>query len=264
MNVASWNGDWDELIDVAGSLRRSAEAESVPQVELWAVSWFVWVESTRNPFGSVIRDAETDVDGWIRDDEDMPLADEVLARACLLVAHLRRGEWDAALAAATGIEEVLGNAQPVAIYLLPTYCAMADLYFALCQAGYVSDTVTARELRSRLRRMHFRIQVFSTLMPMSAPLRYLSAGRILLLKGRTRKACRTFRKGIGIAEKYRTPYFIGMLETELARAVDSGTERDALNATARDRFRLLGIENPEVLSLRCDLKAVLSERERSQ
>lgn len=135
----------------------------------------------------------------------------------------------------------------MAIYLLPTYCAMADLYYALCRSGYSSASITQRQLRSRLRRMHFRIQVFSILIPMSTPLKYLSAGRRHLLKGHLWRARRTFRNGIRQGEKYRTPYFIAMLEFELARVVDSESERSALVASARERFHRLGIENPEVL-----------------
>lgn len=247
VNAVAWSGDWTKLSNGAWELRRAAEAENVAQVACWAISWVIWFESAFDPEGTVTREAERAMEAWMRDDKELPLADEVLSLGGLLLARLRRGEWEPALAVATEIERVLGHAQPVAIYLLPTYCAMSDLYYALCRSGYSSASIIPRQLRSRMRRMHFRIQVFSILIPMSTPLKYLSAGRRHLLKGHVWRARRTFRKGIRQGEKYRTPYFIAMLEFELARVVDSESERSALNASARERFHRLGIENPEVL-----------------
>ena len=247
INAVTWSGDWTKLRNGAWELRHAAEAENVAQVACWAISWVIWFESAFDPDGSATREAERAMESWMRTDEELPLADEVLSRGGLLLPKLRRGDWEPALAVANDIERILGNAQPVAIYLLPTYCAMADLYYALCRSGYSSASITQRQLRSRLRRMHFRIQVFSILIPMSTPLRYLSAGRRHLLKGHLWRARRTFRQGIRQGEKYRTPYFIAMLEFELAGVANSESERNALDASARERFRRLGIENPEVL-----------------
>lgn len=247
VNAVAWSGDWKRLSSGACNLRHAAEAENVAQVACWAISWVLWYESSIDPESTVTREAERAMEMWMRGDEELPLADEVLSRGGLLLPKLRRGEWESALAVANDIERILGNAQPVAIYLLPAYCAMADLYYALCQSGYSSETITRRELKSRMLRMHIRIHVFSILIPMSTPLKYLSAGRRQLLKGRVGRARRTFRNGIRQGEKYRTPYFIAMLETELSRVAESESERSALSASARERFRQLGIENPEIL-----------------
>ena len=247
INAVCWSGDWTKLSQGAWELRRVSEAENVAQVACWAISWVIWFESAFDPASSATRESERAMESWMRTDEELPLADEVLSRGGLLLPKLRRGEWEPALAVANDIERILGNAQPVAIYLLPTYCAMADLYYALCHSGYSSASITQRQLRSRLRRMHFRIHVFSILIPMATPLKYLSAGRRHLLKGHVWRARRTFRKGIRQGEKYRTPYFIAMLEFELAQVVSSESERSALETSARERFHKLGIENPEVL-----------------
>lgn len=247
INAVAWSGDWKELSRLAGELRDASEAENVSQVACWAISWVLWYESSIDPESTVTREAERAMEVWMRDDEELPLADEVLSLGGLLLPKLRRGEWEPALAIANEIERILGNAQPVAIYLLPTYCAMADLYYALGRSGYSSDTISRRELNSRLRWMHFRIHVFSILIPMSTPLKYLSAGRRHVLKGHLWRARRTFRKGIRQGEKYRTPYFIALLEMELARITNSESERSALENSAREKFHRLGIHEPKVL-----------------
>jgi hypothetical protein len=125
----------------------------------WAIRWGIWFESARDPDSHATRDAERSMETWMRTDEELPLADDVLSRGGLRLPKLRRGEWEPALAMATEIERALGNAPPVAIYLLPTYCAMADLYYALARSGFLSANITQRQLRSRLRRMHFRILI---------------------------------------------------------------------------------------------------------
>lgn len=252
MNLLSWTGDWDLLFEHGQKLRRAAEAENVAQVVFWAMGWLMWVESARSPDSELSHEVEPAITSWIRGDEEMPLADEVLARGGLLMPRVRRGEWASAIAVANEIEVVLGYSQPIAIYLLPTYCVMADLYYALSVSNYSSPLISQREVRRRMRLMHFRIQVFSVLMPIATPLRYLSAGRRCVLKGRLGKARRILKKGIRSGERYNIPYFIAMLETELARIVDSDSERDTLNASATERFRQLGIENPDVLWLRPD------------
>lgn len=251
MNLTSWSGEWNTLLDNAEKLKHAAEAENVSQLIFWAIGWMMWVNSARDPEGQTSREAEADLEAWIRNDEEMPLADEVLARGGLLMPRLRRGEWESAVAIANEIETVLGNAQPVAIYLLPAYCAMADLYYALAASGYESALIKQKEVRRRLRLMHFRIQVFSLLIPISSPLRYLSAGRRLILKGRTNKARRVLEKGIARGESLRIPYFVAMLKTELAGIAES--EGDSLLAEAHELLRQLGVESPEVLTLRPDL-----------
>jgi class 3 adenylate cyclase/tetratricopeptide (TPR) repeat protein len=246
VNTVTWSGDWKKLSKLAEILRHAAEAENVSQVACWAIGWMLWFQTSVDPESTATRESERALEAWMRDDKEQPLADAVFSLSGLLFPKLRRGEWEQALVVANDIEKILGNAQPVAIYLLPAYCAMADLYYALCQSGYSSETITRRQLRSRMLRMHIRIHVFSILIPMSTPLKYLSAGRRHLLKGHLWRARRTFRNGIRQGEKYRTPYFIAMLEMELARAVTSDSERTALQSSARDRFRQLGIEHPEV------------------
>ena len=250
MNLNAWVGDWDSLLDHSAKLHRVAEADNVSQLIFWAIGWMTWVASARDPHDETLRKAETDLESWIRNGEEMPLADEVLVRGGLLLPRLRRGEWESAVAVVNEIETVLGYAQPVAIYLLPAYCAMADLYYALAKSGYESALIKQKEIRRRLRLMHFRIQVFSVLIPISVPLRNLSAARRLILKGRTNKASRILKKGIARAESLRIPYFIAMLKIELAGIAETDEQRDANLSEAHTLLRQLKVTSPEVLSLR--------------
>ena len=244
LNLSSWNGEWDRLATNAQELREAAENELGSQVAMWAYGWLLWVESARDPHSELVRAAESDLQHWLDSNEELALADEVLGRGGLLFARLRRGEWSSALEVADQIEEVLGNAQPVAVYLLPVYAGLVDLYSALCASE--SEELDSREMTVRLRRMQRRLAIFSLLIPISSPLKCLCDGRSKLLQGKTASAHRSFRKGLRLSRKYRIPYFAALLEFELAGIADSDTESRDLNDSARDRCRLLGIENPEV------------------
>jgi class 3 adenylate cyclase/tetratricopeptide (TPR) repeat protein len=250
MNMAAWTGDWESVLNGAAELRRAAEADNVPQLIFWGIGWTMWVFSARDPQGELSRQLENDLEGWIHSNEEIPLADKVFARGGLLLPRLRRGEWESAVAIANEMEMVLGNPQPVAIYLLPTYCAMADLYYALAATGYESELINQKQIRKRLRLLHIRILVYSTSIPIGTPLRYLSAGRRLILKGRTDRARRILEKGVRSGESLRIPYLVAMLKVELSGIAENDARRDALRVDASEIFQQLGITHPEVLSLR--------------
>jgi hypothetical protein len=148
------------------------------------------------------------------------------------------------------METLLGNPRPVAIYQLSTYCAMADLYYALAAAGYESELINQREIRKRLRLLHIRIMVFCMSCPIGKPLCYLSTGRRLILKGRTGRARKILEKGVSSGESLRIPYFVAMLKVELAGIAEDEVSRDALQGQASEIFQQLGIYHPEILSLR--------------
>ena len=250
INVAAWTGDWDTALDGAEQLRHAAEEDNVPQLIFWGIGWTMWVLSARDPQGETSRQFENDLEGWIHSNEEIPLADKAFARGGLLLPRLRRGEWDSAVAIANDVETVLGNPGPVAIYQLSTYCAMADLYYALAATGYESELINQREIRKRLRLLHIRIIVFCISCPIGKPLRYLSTGRRLILKGRTGRARKILEKGVSICESLRIPYFVAMLKVELAGLAQDEISRDALQGQASEIFQQLGIYHPEVLSLR--------------
>jgi len=255
INVAAWTGDWDTALDGAEQLRHAAEEDNVPQLIFWGIGWTMWVLSARDPQGETSRQFENDLEGWIHSNEEIPLADKAFARGGLLLPRLRRGEWDSAVAIANDVETVLGNPGPVAIYQLSTYCAMADLYYALAATGYESELINQREIRKRLRLLHIRIIVFCISCPIGKPLRYLSTGRRLILKGRTGRARKILEKGVSICESLRIPYFVAMLKVELAGLAQDEISRDALQGQASEIFQQLGIYHPEVLSLRPDRQA---------
>ncbi len=246
LNLSSWNGDWDTLAVNAQELREAADSDLGSQVAMWAYGWLLWVESARNPQIERVRAAESDLQHWLDSNEELALADEVLGRGGLLFARVRRGEWASALEIADQIEDILGNAQPVAVYLLPVYAALVDLYSALCTSQ--SPDADSREIAVRLRRMQRRLSIFRLLIPISGPLHCLCDGRRKLLKGRTASAHRSFRKGLRLSRKHRMPYFAAVLEFELARIVDTDIESRDLNDSARERCWQLGVENPEVVT----------------
>ena len=246
LNLASWSGDWDRLAVNAQELREAADNDLGSQVAMWAYGWLLWVGSARNPHSEQVHAAESDLQHWLDSNEELALADELLGRGGLLFARLRRGEWSSALEIADQIEDILGNAQPVAVYLLPVYAGLVDLYSALCVSQ--SPEVDSPEMAVRLRRMQRRLTIFSLLIPISGPLKCLCDGRRKLLKGRTASAHRSFRKGLRLSRTFRMPYFSAILEFELARIADTDIESRDLNDSARDRCRQLGIENPEVVT----------------
>jgi class 3 adenylate cyclase/tetratricopeptide (TPR) repeat protein len=250
VNVVVWTGDWDAALDDAEKLRHAAEEDNVPQLIFWGIGWTMWVLSARDPQGEMSRQFENDLEGWVHSKEEIPLADKVFARGGLLLPRLRRGEWGSAVAIANEMETMLGNPRPVAIYQLSTYCAMADLYYALAAAGYESELINQREIRKRLRLLHIRIMVFCMSCPIGKPLCYLSTGRRLILKGRTGRARKILEKGVSSGESLRIPYFVAMLKVELAGIAEDEVSRDALQGQASEIFQQLGIYHPEILSLR--------------
>ena len=127
---------------------------------------------------------------------------------------------------------------------------MADLYYALAAAGYESELIDQREIRRRLRLLHIRIMVFCISCPIGKPLRYLIAGRRLILKGRTGRARKILEKGVSSGESLRIPYLVAMLKVELAGLAEDEVSRDALQSQTSEIFQQLGIYHPEVLSLR--------------
>jgi tetratricopeptide (TPR) repeat protein len=241
LNLSCWNGEWDRLARHARKLCDAADTGLGIQVVTWAYGWLLWVESAKDPHSADVLAAEQELKHWLDADEELALADEVLARGGLLFARLRRGEWASALSIADQIEKVIGKAQPVAVYLLPVYSALVDLYAAVCTAE--TDAVTKRKLIRLLHRMQRRLAIFSLMIPISSPLKRLCDGRIHLLKGRTLRARRSFRKGLQLSERYRMPYFSAMLEFELARITESELESCQLTVSAQDGFRCLGISD---------------------
>lgn len=239
LNLSCWTGEWERLARHARKLCDAADTELGVQVATWAYGWLLWVASARDPHSADVLDAEDELKHWLDADEELALADEVLARGGLLFARLRRGEWANALEIADQIENVIGNAQPVAVYLLPVYSALVDLYAAVCAAE--RDVVAKRSMIRLLRRMQRRLAIFSVMIPISSPLKRLCDGRLHVLKGQTSRARRSFRIGLQLAERYRMPYFSALLELELARIVASESESRELAATAQGRFQSLGM-----------------------
>jgi class 3 adenylate cyclase/tetratricopeptide (TPR) repeat protein len=246
LNLSCWSGEWDRLARHARKLCAAADSGLGIQVATWAYGWLLWVESARDPSSAAVLAAEVELRHWLDADEELALADEVLARGGLLFARLRRGELTSALEIADQIENVIGNAQPVAVYLLPVYSALVDLYTAVCVAK--PDVSIKRKMISRLRRMQRRLAIFSMLIPISSPLKCLCDGRIHQLKGRTSRARRSLRKGLQVSERYRMPYFSALLEFELGRIVGSEPDGQALTASAQARFLAMGISHSPVSS----------------
>ncbi|MFT5526547.1 MAG: hypothetical protein ACI9HK_004524, partial [Pirellulaceae bacterium] len=238
LNLSCWNGEWDRLARHARKLCDAADTGLGIQVATWAYGWLLWVESAKDPHSATVSAAEVELRHWLDADEELALADEVLARGGLLFARLRRGELTEALEIADQIETVIGNAQPVAVYLLPVYAALVDLYTAVCAAE--QDVSIKRKMIKRLRRMQRRLAIFRLVIPISSPLKSLCDGRINLLKGRMSRARRSFGKGRQLAERYRMPYFTALLGSELARTVGSASESRELTSSAQDIFNLLG------------------------
>jgi tetratricopeptide (TPR) repeat protein len=222
LNLSCWNGEWDRLAKHARKLRDAADTGLGIQVATWAYGWFLWVETAKDPHSTDVLGAERELKHWLDADEELALADEVLARGGLLFARLRRGEWSSALEIADQIESVIGNAQPVAVYLLPVYSALVDLYSTVCAAE--PGVATRKKMMSRLRRMQRRLTIFSLVIPISSPLKRLCDGRIHLLKGRVARARRSFGKGRKLSERFRMPYFNALLDFELGRISDTANE----------------------------------------
>ena len=239
LNLSCWNGEWDRLAKHARKLRDAADTGLGIQVATWAYGWLLWVESAKDPHSEEVLDAERELQHWLDADEELALADEVLARGGLLFARLRRGEWSSALEIADQIETVIGNAQPVAVYLLPVYSALVDLYSAGCAAE--PGAATRKKMMSRLRRMQRRLAIFSLVIPISSPLKRLCDGRINLLNGRVAQARSSFRKGRKRSERFRMPYFTALLEFELARIVKGENEGRELAMSAQHCFAKLGM-----------------------
>lgn len=246
INLSCWNGEWDRLARHARRLCEAADTGLGIQVATWAYGWLLWVESARDPHSAAVSAAEVELKHWLDADEELALADEVLARGGLLFAHLRRGHLTEALEVAQQIETVIGNAQPVAVYLLPVYSALVDLYTAVCAAE--QDATIRLQMIKRLRRMQRRLAIFSVVIPISSPLKSLCDGRISLLKGRPSRARRSFRKGLQLSERYRMPYFTALNELELARIADSEAESSALSRAATERFGKLGLDHLRMAS----------------
>ncbi len=246
INMSLWSGDWDRLLEHAENIRDAGEADQSTQVALWGHAWVLWIVTASDPFSEAVRNAEASLERWLDTDEDLAIADEVLARGSLLFARLRRSEWDEALVIADQIEAAIGNAQPVAVYMLAAYATMSNLYYVLCQSGRTPGNSTSEDLHRRLVRTKRRLTVFSMTIPIATPVKTLCAGRLHLLKGRTAKARRVFRKGLRQCEHFRIPYFAAIFELELAKHAESEADIAALHASAMKRFQGLGIETPEI------------------
>ena len=246
LNMSLWSGDWSRLSEHAENIRDAGETDQSLQVALWGHAWVLWIATTSDPFSDTVRSAETSLERWLDTDEELAIADVVHARGSLLFARLRRSEWDEALAIADQIEAAIGNAQPVAVYMLEAYATMSNLYYVLCQSGRTPGNSTCQDLHRRLVRMKRRLTVFSMTIPIATPVKTLCAGRLHLLKGRTAKARRVFRKGLRQCEHFRIPYFAATFELELAKHAESEAERAELHASAMKRFHGLGIETPEI------------------
>lgn len=240
LNLSCWNGEWDRLAQVSANLCEAVDSGLGIQVATWAYGWLLWVESARNPQSAKVLSAELELRHWLEADEELALADEVLARGGLLFTRLRRGEWQSALEIADQIETVIGNAQPAAVYLLPVYAGLVELYSAICASD--PDGGQAPGMMKRLRRMHRRLAIFSLLIPISSPLKHLCAGRCDALRGRKASAQKSFRQGLQQSRKYRIPYFTAMLEFELSRLADSDAARHESIESARAGFQKLGID----------------------
>lgn len=228
INLSCWNGEWDRLAEHARKLCEAADSLGI-QVATWAYGWLLWIETAKDPHSDNVLEAERELKHWLDADEELALADEVLGRGGLLFGHLRRGELNSALEIADQIETVIGNAQPVAVYLLPVYSALVDLYAEVCSVE--SDIAVKRKMMSRLRRMQRRLAIFSLLIPISSPLKRLCDGRIHQLKGRTARARRSFRKGLQLSQRFRIPYFAEQCESEM----DAGDSEVSSSADRRNR-----------------------------
>lgn len=246
LNLSCWNGEWDRLAELSAGLCEAVEQGLGVQVATWAYGWLLWVESARDPRSEKVCEAESEISHWLDTNEELALADEVLARGGLLFARLRRGEWLPALETADQIESIIGNAQPVAVYLLPVYSALVDLYSNICSNGVGStgiDHIIPQDMMKRLRRMQRRLAIFGLLIPISRPLQLLCQGRLHLLNNRASRAEKCFRKGLLQSRKLRMPYFSSICGLQLASVTHCSDERNSLEITSRTSLERLRVHS---------------------
>ncbi|MFP6763045.1 MAG: hypothetical protein VB858_05490, partial [Planctomycetaceae bacterium] len=247
VNIAAWSGDWDRIEKLLSHLDTVVEQQQITQVATWCYAWRLWVETAYDPHSEVVRQTESSQADWLDTDEPFAIADGVLSHGGVLFGAVRRKEWDRAIGIADRIEAAIGKSQPFPIYVMPTYAALVDLYYSLQKLDLTPGSSTSESLRRRLKCMRRRLAMFSLMNPIAGPLKRLADGYSHLLAGHTSRARRDFRKGLAIAERYRTPYFVGRIARELAQIAESSTESAKLSKQANEHFRSLGILDPGVV-----------------
>lgn len=247
MSPFAWQGNWDAITDACDKLVEQSKLDNVPQAALWSLGWLLWRESACHPHAESTQQTTQTLIELVEDDGQMADADRIFARGALMLAHMRKGEWDGAIRLANEIEEIMGKSPQVAFYLSQTYAALSDFYFALNHANYDSPAISPLELEKRMRKLQTRIRLFTIVVPMMAPLRHLHAGRRCVLKGRNRKARYYFEKGARAARRLRIPYLVAMLGSELSAIAKTAEERNTWNAESSTIFEQLKIENPSLL-----------------
>jgi serine/threonine protein kinase/tetratricopeptide (TPR) repeat protein len=201
------------------------------QTRCWSLAARAQVLLAMGDHGRALRDARSAVEiatGQLR--PERLRAHGALASALLHGGDLT-GAWKAADLAAVEIHA----GPPLGPYWVDPFCNAADVYFAVWDSG--DSQAVAQAARRTVRALQKLARVF----PFAAARALLYKGRLLRRMGKTKRALKTWLRGIQLANSGRLPYELGLIEIELGSALShADPERDQRIERGRDLLRTLG------------------------
>jgi class 3 adenylate cyclase/tetratricopeptide (TPR) repeat protein len=239
-NVLSRKGDYVRSAALSGELHQSGTRHSVPQVQIWGLSWQLWCRLALDPDGPQLPSMASALAGCLGAAEGVPLADQILGYGLLALARWRRGQVESARDAADAAEEIIGRTNQVSHYLLPAYVGLAEVYVGLWEA-HPRERTLVEEMRRRTHHLCKLLGQFSQMYPIGQPDAWLVRGHYERLRGRAGRAQRAWNRSLAAAGRYRMPYEKGRAHAALGRYLPPGDPASKVHRSrARECFGQIG------------------------
>jgi tetratricopeptide (TPR) repeat protein len=152
----------------------------------------------------------------------------------LAIAHLRRGDRQAALeAAAAGMRLIREMATPTGYYSLAGYAGVTNAYLVLAQSDPAGREIHLAQAREACRGLNR----FARTIPLGYASACLCRGRLAWLEGKPKVALRAWKKCIAVAARLGMRYELALAYFELGQHLpENHPERASHLALAQEIF----------------------------
>ncbi len=232
--IGLWRqGDISQCGELAKLGKAAGERDRVPQVQLWGLSWWLRCALAQSDDAAQQRVLTEELHDCLKHNDLTP-ADLILGRGMLAAGRWRLGEKEAAIEEAMRVSQIIADTKQICHYVLPAYSALFEVYL-----GSLAETTEPAErklLRKRLHAIRKSLWEFGVMYPVGRVQYGLHEGQAQLQCGSIRRAIKTWRKTLKLAERFRMRFLEAMLHAELARHLP---EHDPLRAKHHARAREL-------------------------
>ncbi len=154
--------------------------------------------------------------------ESMDLPSGIVAYAVLGLAHLQRGEQEAAQKAAEEGLRLAKRVPPASIGVSEGYTSLPEVFLALWEKGNFASDAERQQVALEAQQACAVLNRYARVFPIARPRAYLWQGLAHWLAGRSRRARRAWRCSLEAATRLHMPYEEALAHYEIGRHLPQG------------------------------------------